>query len=579
MGPDLNLARRAEALERLARQQFDLVVVGGGIVGCGVALDAAARGLRVALVERDDLAGGTSSGSTKLVHGGIRYLPQGEIGLVREGLVERGRLRRLASHLVSPLELALPVYAGGRPFGLPFRPPWPALTTAIFDLGLGAYDLLAGRQRRAFPPHRRLRRADLLAAFPRLRPERLAGGLTFSDGQTDDARLTIAVARTAARCGAAIATRVEAVELGLARRRVDHLRVRDRLGGAEIRVATAAVVNATGVAARAVAEQLAGAEVRADGLALLPSKGVHIVLARQRLGLGEQGLVLPETDDRRLLFVLPWLGYALVGTTDTPYTGDLAHPLPEAADIAYLLDHLNRYLDVGLGPGDVLASFAALRPLLDEGNAGQAPAALSRGHTVVEGPPGCFTVAGGKLTTYRRMAEEVVDAVLAARGQPRRSPTARLPLVGAEPRRSGEADPPGDLAGARLEARLVAHLQARYGSEAPRLLRLVAERPDLAEPLAPGLPFTGAEVVFAARAEAALGALDVLRRRVPLAALDLAAARAALPAVVALLARELGWGAEHQAEQERGALATLARAEAWRGALHPSPSLSPEATR
>ncbi len=541
------LGSRRERLARLAGARFDVLVIGGGITGAGVALDAAARGLSVALVEQGDFAGGTSSRSTKLVHGGLRYLPMLDLAQVREDLGERGRLLRNAPHLVRPLPFVLPLYRGARhPLGLRLPAALRPLAPLGVACGLWTYDVLArgpaarGRLR----PHRRLAGGEAAALVPPLRVDGLARAYLYYDAVTDDARLVMAVLRAAARRGAVAANYVQAVELVVERGRVAGARSCDLLSGQRAAVSAGTTVNATGIWAEAVAG-LAGR----PAFRVRRAKGVHLVVPGARLRLGRAALVLPETDDGRLAFVVPWQGAALVGTTDTEWDGPPDAPRADGRDVAYLLDHASRFLDVRLGREDVLGVYAGLRPLVSAGRGAGGPSArLSRRHEVLTSAEGLVTVVGGKLTTYRRMAEDAVNHVLGRpRGTP--SPTRALPLEGAE-----------DLAGALpllrsraracgVSPRALAHLVRSYGTGAAAVLDLAAARPDLAAPLVPGHPHLGAEVVAAVRDEMAQTVADVLMRRTRLAHLLPGQGREAAPRVAALMAAELGWSRDREREE------------------------------
>jgi glycerol-3-phosphate dehydrogenase len=502
----LNAARRSRELAQVAaRGQADLLVVGGGVTGAGVALDAAARGLSVVLAERDDLASGTSRWSSKLVHGGLRYLARGEVGIAYESAAERGLIMsRLAPHLARPLPMVYPWVPGiGRG------------TRALAGVGLAAADVLrraAGTRRRTLPGPRRLTAAETMAAVPALRRD-VTGGLLSWDGQlTDDARLVVAIARTAASHGAVILTRCAASDL-TGRGAL----LTDRLTGESFRLRAGAVVNAAGVWAGQLAE----------GVNLRPSRGTHLVLSDAAFGGLRAGLIAAVPGQRnRYVFAVPVPGEprVYVGLTDEPVEGPLPDvPEPAPGEIAFLLDAVGGLLDTRPRAGDVLGAFAGLRPLLGDAAAAGSTADLSRRHAVLTSPDGVITVVGGKLTTYRRMAQDAVDKALAGRAAP--CGTRRLPLVGA-------AAPPV-LARVPAPARLV----ARYGTEAPDVLALAGREPWLAEPVTDGLPVTGAELAFAAAHEGALDAGDLLdrRTRIGLVPADRARALAAAARVLDVL--------------------------------------------
>ena len=548
--PDAPARRGLRA--RLASESFDVLVIGGGITGAGIALDAAARGLSVALVEQGDFAGGTSSRSTKLIHGGLRYLPLWDIRQVREDLAERERLLRNAPHLVRPIPFVLPLYADARrPLGIRLprflRPAAPMGVAA----GLWAYDVLAGR--RALPSHRTLSRAGAVSLVPAMRTGGLRSAYLYYDAATDDARLVLAVLRSARARGALTLNYARVIGLRRGGDRVTGVQVLDRPSGETFAVSARTTVNATGVWADAVAH-LAGP----PAFRLRRAKGVHLVVRAAPLRLGRAALVLPETDDGRIAFVVPWQGAALIGTTDTEWAGRPDAPAADAADAGYLLDHAARFLTVRLTAADVLGAYAGLRPLVGAAAAG-ATARLSRRHEIFAGPAGFVTIVGGKLTTYRRMAEETVNRIL-GRAAADASPTRDLALDGA----AGLAEAiPALRARARragVSGRTLRHLLRAYGTRAACVFDLVDARPALAAPLAPALPHVAAEAVLAARDEMAVSVEDVLLRRTRLGHLLPDQGRGVAPAVAALMGRVLGWSAgveAGQVEAYRGAAATL----------------------
>lgn len=540
---------RGEALEALERG-VDVLVVGGGITGAGVALDAASRGYRVGLVERRDFASGTSSRSTRLVHGGIRYLPQGHVGLVREALRERQRLFRLAGPLVRPLRFVIPLYRGSRrPLGMRL-PGWlaPLVPTGV-RVGLVAYDLFS---RDPQLRHRVLARGEAEDLVPDLRTEGLQAAFLYWDGQTDDARLTHAVLATARAQGAWTVNYAEVVGFVRSGNRIRAVGLADRLTGRTLEVPARWVVNATGVWAEQVSRLAGEAPVR-----IQHSKGVHVVL-RPGAVRARAALVIPETDDGRLAFLVPWGGRLVLGTTDELYHADLDRPAVGPEEVAYLLDHANRYLRVRLSEADVTAVYAGVRPLVSR--PGVSTAALSRDHVVVASESGLVTVTGGKLTTYRRMAEDAVDAVARLEGARRRCRTGSLPLAGAE-----DLPQAAELVkGSGLDPDQQEHLLANYGSRAAELLQVIREDPALARPLAPGLPYLAAEVAYACRAEYLVTLSDCLYLRVRLAVLDGAAADRACGEVARLMARELGWTPEEVDRQVQQYKALRALDEGWR---------------
>jgi len=500
---------REELVERLARSPaLDLVVVGGGATGLGVALDAAARGLAVALVEAEDFAKGTSSRATKLVHGGVRYLAQGNVALVREALRERANLLRNAPHLVQPLSFVLPLYgARGR---------W--LDSWFYGAGLVLYDLLAGGGRLGRTEF--LGRAAALERAPGLRSEDLAGALQYWDGQFDDARLAVALARTAIAHGALVLNHCAAVGLAHRDGKVSGVVVEDRLTGRRLQLGARCVVNAAGVWVDAVRRMdRAG---RSDLLA--PSQGVHLVVDREFLP-GDCAILVPRTRDGRVLFAVPWLGKTILGTTDTPRADLPIEPEPFREEIEFILGESARILARPPTRADVRSVWVGMRPLVKPPDEDRGDTkALSREHAVLVERSGLVTVTGGKWTTYRAMAEDVLAHCMAGGLLPSRpaGATIALALVGA-PETSTHAlsEAPGP------------HL---YGTEAG----VVQSLPGAERELAPGL--SEAMVRFAARHEYARSVEDVLARRSRLLFLDARLAAEVAPRVAALLAEELGEG-------------------------------------
>ena len=481
----LNLARRESDLAALADGEVvDLLVVGLGVTGAGIALDAAARGLSVAALDAHDLAFGTSRWSSKLVHGGLRYLARGQVGIALESARERGRLlEHIAPHLTRALPNLLPLSS------------YVDKTAArIYRAGIEAGDLLrrvARTPTATLPRPRRISPAETLAFAPALRPQSLAGGYLHYDGQlVDDARLVVAIARSAAGRGARIVTYARVTTLT-----GDGAEVRDQRTGTGFTVRARAVVNAAGV--------WAGQLV--DGVRLRPSRGTHIVLRAERLGNPTAAVNLPVSGQRgRFVFALPEPGgLVYVGVTDEPVDGPVEDvPAVPEADIVFLLEVLNSALAAPVGRADVVGAYAGLRPLLEvPGRAGTAD--VSRRHALFTSPDGVITIVGGKLTTYRQMAEDAVDAAIRHRGLTAGpSPTRRLPLVGAADR--------ADLA--RLTDGY-GHLVARYGTEAPAVAALAGEDPHLGEPIAPGVETIGAELAWGVRHEGATCVEDLLDRR------------------------------------------------------------------
>jgi glycerol-3-phosphate dehydrogenase len=530
---------RADALEALTAERFDVLVIGGGITGAGVALDAASRGYSVALVERGDYAAGTSSRSSKLVHGGLRYLQNFDLGLVREALLERQINVALAPHLVRPLPLVVPAFDGARP-------------DRLMGLGLNMYDAmsldrispLARRRTREdaeWSParHRVISGAEVVALLPALATRAPSAGYLFYDCQTDDARLVLTVLGEAERFGAVLANRLEATDLLEESGRACGARVRDAETGASLEVRAANVVNATGV----WADRLRPGELHdeAEVPVIRPSRGTHIVLPHAALPL-VAGAIAPAGGNRTI-FVLPWLGQTLVGTTDNDYEGPLEHVRPAAEDVGYLLEALNAFFATSLGRGDVEGAFAGVRPLISTGDPRKS-VDISRKAELYETSSGMVTITGGKLTTWRRMAKLTVDRLVERDGLEAPCRTQVVPLglpvePGALPRVPGVAEDAYD------------QLAGRYGSAADRVLRLAAERPELAAPIVPGRPDLLAEALLATRHEQARSVGDVLLRRTRLgltAGRALCAPGAGAPErVAAVMGEELGWGSARRA--------------------------------
>lgn len=523
---------RAAALDALRREHFDVVVVGGGITGAGVALDAAQRGASVALIEANDFASGTSSKSSKLIHGGLRYLQQRDFALVYEALHERQRLLRNAPHLVEIQPFLLPVM--GKDGVIP-----PALARAVGTV-MWLYDIVGGW--RLGRRHRRVSATEAAELFSPLRSERLGPSYVYYDCRADDARLCLGVIRTAVlRYGAVAANRVRATglqktEAGV----VSGVDVTvDGAGGDSFTVSTSVVVNATGVATdtvRAWDEATPPHSVR-------PAKGVHVVVPRHRLP-GAMAVVLPVPKDRRSIFCVPLRQFTYIGTTDTDYEGPLDDPECTEADVEYLLRAVNASTTAQLERSDVIATWAGLRPLVADRQQNDRTADLSRGQSLLATPSGVVSISGGKLTTYRQMAQDTVDLVFRQLGRaPVRCATAKTPIVGAvDPSRYVEAiQPSGRNAGMHPTA--VEHLARRYGSESGLLIEWIRAEPALGRPIHPDLGYLRAEVRFAARFEMATAIADVLQRRTRAAIENAAASDDMVADVAALMAAELGWDA------------------------------------
>jgi len=499
---------RAQALARLEAETFDVLVVGGGITGVGVALDAASRGLRTALVERDDFSSGTSSKSSKLAHGGLRYLQQKEFGLVYEALYERTIMLRNAPHLVRELPFLIPVLTRDGLMN-------PKIARALGS-ALWLYDLTGGV--RSGKIHRRISKARALEHMPTLRESNLASAYVYYDAQVDDSRLTLTVARTAAAHGAAVANHTAVVDL-----------LKDAAGtvrgatveadGRQFDVRARAVVNAAGVWSDSVRAMDEGADPRS----IRPAKGIHITVPWEKVR-NDIATIVPVPKDRRSIFVVPWGDFTYIGTTDTDYDGDSDDPQCTPEDVQYCLDAMNLAMSEPLTHADVTGVWAGLRPLIAGGSVGDKTKDLSRKHGVSTSPGGVTTITGGKLTTYRRMAADTVDAVAERLDVKAKSRTKKLRLLGAE------GSQPADE-----------HLQSRYGSLGADVLTLAHSDADLAAPLIPGLPYLRAEAVYAIREEMAGTLADVLERRTRARIIARDASLAAAPAVAALMARELGW--------------------------------------
>jgi len=516
---------RQDSLDGLrAGGTFDLLVIGGGATGCGIALDAATRGLKVALVERNDFAEGTSSRSTKLVHGGVRYLEaairkldKAQYKLVREALHERGALLKNAPHLTRRLPLVTPVKF------------WWQLPYIAF--GLKLYDWLSGGM--SIGSSRIIGKAEALRRFPHLKAGELKAAVVYYDGQFVDSRLAASLMMTACHAGAVMVNHVEASALRHDDRgRICGADLRDCLTGETFPVAARAVINATGPYADAVCRM---DDLKAPSI-LKVSSGTHIVLDA-RFVPPDTGFLVPRTDDGRVLFVLPWQGQALVGTTDDPaVVAD--HPVPTAKDIAYLLGYVRRFFDVEVGEKDVKSAWCGIRPLVFDPKA-KDTAQLARDHVILQSASGMITISGGKWTTYRLMSQEAVDrAVSVARLSPANAcRTHDMKLVG------GEAfDPEGYrvlMQKAGVAEDIARHLNLSYGDKAPEMLPLIGQ--GLGNRLHADHPHIEAEVLHVVRNEQAVSAADVLLRRLTLAFVDRAAARAAAPRVVTLMAGELGW--------------------------------------
>jgi glycerol-3-phosphate dehydrogenase len=540
---------RKDALEALAGERFDVLIVGGGIVGAGALLDATSRGLRAALVEQRDIASGTSGRSSRLIHGGLRYLEQLHFGLVYEALEERARLLRLAPHLVTLEPFLFPIY------GIPL------VQQAFYGSGIFLYDLLGARRDGGFAKH--LRPSSAIDYAPDLRRKGLTGGIIYHDGVEDDARLALAVLRTALRGGAVAATRVHAQKPLLDGERLIGASVRDLASGNAFEIRAERVIDATGVWAANPEARFATLE---GGDTFVPSRGSHIVIRRDRLP-AQGGLTLRIPG--RVVFIIPWPGHWIIGTTDHSdgrVPEDVAAP---EDDIDELLSTVNAQLDIDLTKGDIVGTYAGMRPLV--GDPGGSTVKASREHRVAADASGLVRISGGKYTTYRVMAQDVVDASLGrTEARRRRSGTAELPLVGAAPRdelaqvASSLERPLRDAAaalgqtGATWPARIARRLADRYGREAPEVVALARDL-NLAAPLGEGVDHLQSEVAWAVRHELALSIDDVLARRMRLAQELPDRGASIAPTVASILGDELGWDPAQQSAEVDAYLETARR--------------------
>jgi glycerol-3-phosphate dehydrogenase len=546
---------RADALASLERDNFDLVVVGGGITGAGVALDAASRGYSVALVEKADFAAGTSSRSSKLIHGGLRYLQNFDLGLVREALLERSLLVKLAPHLVKPLPLIVPTFEGKRP-------------DRLMGVGLNMYDVMSWRRGRdeseEWSPerHRTIDGAEVVELIPALAERAPTAGYLFYDCQTDDARLVLTVLGEAERFGAVIANRCEVTGLVERSGRAAGVLVRDSLDGGEFELCGDNVVNATGVwADRLRPEELYTEE---EVPRIRPSRGTHLILPRELLDV-RAGVIVPAGGGRTV-FVLPWLGRTLVGTTDNDYEGSVEHVPPADSDVNYLLDALNAFFGTEIGPADLSGAYAGVRPLISTGDPKKS-VDISRKAELYETSSGLVTITGGKLTTWRRMAKLAVDRVVERDGRDAPCRTHEIQLG-----MPVDADELPDAPGVDEQSR--EHLASRYGHAANLVMRFAAAEPALASRISPDLPDIAAEAAFAVDHEQAHTVADALLRRTRLGVLD--ARRLCEPdaagarAVTVAMGGQLGWDTA-RVEQELAAWQDTARAEG----LVPEPAPMP----
>lgn len=524
---------RQQILEALRQEEpFDILVIGGGATGCGIAVDAATRGLKVALVDRNDFVGGTSCRSTKLVHGGVRYLEAAikhldkvQYKLVKEGLHERGAFLRNAPHLAHRLALVSPIYSW---FELPY----------VF-IGLKLYDILSGNMN--IGKSTIAGKKGVLKYFPSLKAEGLKGGVIYYDGQFNDIRMAMTLVLTAREAGAVLANYVGVVGLiHDASGRISGASVEDRLTGDSFAIRARTVINATGP----FADEICRMDDPAAKPILKGASGVHIILDRDKVPL-DVGMLIPKTDDGRVLFLLPWERHIIVGTTDDP-SEIVERPEASPKDVAYLLDYVRRYFHSDVTEKDVKAAWCGIRPLVFDPKA-KDTAELAREHVIIQGKSGLITISGGKWTIYRLMAEHTVDrAVMVGKLNPARGcKTLDMRLVGAR-----GFTPEGDHLLAKkagLPEDVAHHLYHTYGDQSEKLLPLIAQTG--AARLHPDHPFLEAEVLHAVREEQAVHAEDVVVRRLTLALLDTQAALAAVDRVVAIMAEECGWDEARRAEE------------------------------
>jgi len=522
LGPD----RREAAISQLGTEQFDILVIGGGVNGAGAALDAAARGLKVALIEAQDIAAGTSSRSSKLIHGGLRYLEQYDFKLVREALHERELMvSTLCPHLVKPVGFLFPLTEKLK-------------ERTYVGAGLALYDALRGFQR-SLPWHKHLSQKQINEIAPSLRRDLVTGAIKYFDAQVDDARHTMAVARTAARHGAIIATKVSAESLIREGKRVVGVNAIDLASGKKIAIRATATVMCAGV----WSDQLHERFELTPGYNVTMSKGAHIVMPGSAIK-SNAGIIIKTPVS--VLFLIPWGDKWIVGTTDTPYEGDRAEPCATQEDVQYILDQANRVLKPKLRAKDIIGVYAGLRPLVANKKSATTTK-LSREHTVDRPAPGFVSIAGGKYTTYRVMAEDVIDrAVLELRRVTKDSVTEKVPLVGADGYFALEQQTERIAQESGLSVETVTHLLNRYGSLISEILVIIKEQPKLAKRLDSDLPYIKAEIIYAASHEGAQSVDDVISRRTRLSFEAINHAVHLAEEVATLIAPVLGWSAKER---------------------------------
>ena len=522
----LSPQQRYSAISQLSTEAFDILVIGGGVTGVGAALDAASRGLKVALIEAQDIAAGTSSRSSKLIHGGLRYLEQYNFKLVREALNERELLvSTLCPHLVKPVGFLFPLTEKFK-------------ERTYVGAGLALYDALRGFQR-ALPWHKHLSQKKINEIAPSLRQDLVTGAIKYFDAQVDDARHTMSVARTAARHGAIIATRVSAQSLIRNGKKVVGVNAIDLESGKKIAIKAGATVMCAGI----WSDELHAHFDLTPGYEVTMSKGSHIVLPGSAIK-SEAGIIVKTSVS--VLFIIPWADKWIVGTTDTPYEGDKAEPFASLEDVQYILDQANRVLEPKLNASEIIGVYAGLRPLVANKKSATTTK-LSREHTVDCPAPGFVSIAGGKYTTYRIMGKDVIDrAVIELRRLTKDSVTEKLPLVGADGYFALEQQKDRIAQESGLTVDTVAHLLSRYGSLISELLEIVAQDPKLGKKLAEELPYIKAEIVYAASHEGARSVDDVISRRTRLAFEAKDHGVQLVDAVATLIAPILGWSAKEK---------------------------------
>ena len=542
---------RSQSLIEMGENGVDVLVVGGGVTGAAVAMDAVSRGYRVGLLDKGDFAGETSSKSTKLIHGGIRYLPQFDFKLVHEALVERGLLFQNAPWIVKPLGFVLPLFSWNkRPLGAPVVPPFGIGMNVILESGLFLYDAFAGRLN--VRRHSRISVVEAAKRAPALNSMGLRHAFVYYDGETDDARLTLAVLRTSAKRGARAANYVEVTGFEIEGNVIVAANAVDLLSGHSFVIRTRFVVNAAGVFAERV-EALTG---HPTIIGVEPAKGVHLLFKASDIPMTKHAVVLPETEDGRLLFLVPWGDRVLVGTTDTE-GGDIELAQTSGDDVDYVLRQCNRYLKTPLSRENIISAFAGFRPLIKSKEAGKSTAMLSRSHAVVDGAAGMVSIVGGKLTTWRKMAEDAIDMVEKKDGRRPNCHTREMALDGTEEWVIAQNATKG------LSPRVRAHLASAYGANVSKVLEPTAQDPSLMAPIVEGLPYLMAEVVYSVRYEMAMALADVLCRRTRIVIEDEAQGLLAAPRVANLMASELNWDSGEIERQLGSYRETVAREFRW----------------